>query len=176
VRLGGKADLLGDAGCPAALGIVDPALGQVQLTVDHGVPRIAGVQEIDGDLGVLDPTGGAGVLALRSHRLEALLEIPGLVDDQHRLGVAQVLDQVGAEVIADPVVVPDRPGQQVLHPIGAGIPSVLGDRPTVLMWQVGQEPEDERPGPPAWLHSAEPARDPAQQLPQARLPAGRVNL
>jgi hypothetical protein len=140
------------------------------------VPGIAGVQEVDGDLGILDPAGGAGVLALHSHRLEALLEIPGLVDDQHRLGVAQVLDHIVAEVIADPVVVPDRPTQQVLHPIGAGLPSVLGDRPTVLTRQVGQESEHERPGPPAWLHSAEPARDPAQQLLQPCLPAGRVNL
>ena len=85
-----------------------------------------------------------------------------------------MLDHMVAGVIADHVVVPHRPGQQVLHPIGAGIPSVLGDRPTVLMWQVGQEPEDERPGPPAWLHSAEPARDPAQQLLQPGLPTGRV--
>ena len=176
VRLGGKADLLGDASCPAAVGILDPAVGQVQLTVDHGVPGIAGVQQVDGDLGVLDPAGGAGVLALDPHRLEALLEIPGLVDDQHRLGVAQVLDHIVAEVIADPVVVPDRPTQQVLHPIGAGIPSVLGDRPTVLTRQVGQESEHERPGPPAWLHSAEPARDPAQQLLQPCLPAARVNV
>ena len=87
-----------------------------------------------------------------------------------------MLDHVGAQVIADPILVPDRPTQQVLHPIGAGIPSVLGDRPTVLTWQVGQESEDERPGPPAWLHPAEPARDPAQQLLQPRLPAGRVNV
>jgi hypothetical protein len=140
------------------------------------VPGIAGIQKVDGNLGVLDPSGGAGVLALHPNGSAALLEVPGLVDDQHRLGVAQVLDHVSAEVIADPVVVPDRPTQQVLHPIGAGIPSVLGDRPAVLMWQVGQESEDERTGPPAWLHPAEPARDPAQQLLQPCPLAGRVNL
>jgi hypothetical protein len=50
------------------------------------VPGIAGVEEVDGDLGVLDAARGAGVLALHPHRLDALLEIPGLVDDQHRLG------------------------------------------------------------------------------------------
>ena len=138
------------------------------------MPGIAGIHQVDGDLGVLDPAGGAGVLALHPHRLAALLEIAGLVDDQHRLGIAEVLDQVGAHVIADPVVVPHRPAQQVLHPIRAGVAGVLGDRPAVLAWQIRQQPEHERPGPPAWLHPAEPARDPAQQLLQPRLPAGRV--
>jgi hypothetical protein len=51
---------------------------------------------------------------------------------------------------------------------------VLGQRPAVLAWQVGQQPQHERPRPPAWLHPAEPARDPAQQLLQARLPTGSV--
>ena len=140
------------------------------------MPSSGRVDQVDRDLGVLDPPSGAGVLALHPNRAGALLEIPGLVHHQDRLGVAQVLDHIVAEVIADPVVVPDRPTQQVLHPIGAGIPSVLGDRPTVLTRQVGQESEHECPGPPAWLHSAEPARDPVQQLLQPCLPAGRVNL
>jgi hypothetical protein len=161
-RLGGKADLLGDAGRPAAVRVLEPASGHIQLPVDHGVPGLTGVQEVDGDLGVLDPSGGAGVLTLHPHRLTALLEIAGLVDDQHRLGIAQVLDQVPTEVVADPVVVPHRPTQQVLQPIGAGVPGVLGDRPAVLARQVRQQPVHERPSPPAWLHPAEPARDPAQ--------------
>ena len=84
---------------------------------------IAGIQEIDGDLGVLDPIGGAGVLALHAYGLGALLEISGLVDDQHRLGVAKALDQIGAEVIADAVLVPHRPAEQMLHPIRLGLPA-----------------------------------------------------
>jgi hypothetical protein len=108
--------------------------------------------------------------------LGALLEIPGLVDDQHRLGVAKALDQIGAEVIADPVLVPHRPAQQMLHPIRAGVAGVLSDRPAVLAGQVRKQPAHECPGPSAGLHPAEPARDPAQQLVQARLPAGRVNV
>jgi hypothetical protein len=46
------------------------------------VPGIAGIHQLDRDLGVLDPPGGAGVLALHPDRLAALLEIAGLVDDQ----------------------------------------------------------------------------------------------
>jgi hypothetical protein len=91
-------------------------LGHIQLTVDHGVPGIAGIHQVDGDLGVLDPARGADVLALHPHRLAGLLEITGLIHDQHRLRVAERLDQVGAHVIADPVLVPDRPAQQLLQP------------------------------------------------------------
>jgi hypothetical protein len=137
---------------------------------------IAGVDQVDRDLGVLHPAGGAGVLALHPHRPGALLEVARLVDDQHRGVLAQVLDHIRAEVVADAVLVPDRPGQQVLHPIRAGIAGVLGDRPAVLAWQVAQQPQHERPGPPSELHSRKPARDPAQQLVQPRLPSGRIDV
>ena len=140
-RLGRKPHLTGDTGGSAAVGIVDPCLGQVQLPVDQGMPGIGGVDQVDGDLGVLDPPGGAGVLTLHPNRRGALLEIAGLVDDQHRLGVAEVLDNVGAHVIADPVVVPHRPTKQVLHPIRAGVAGVLGDRPAVLARQIRQQPD-----------------------------------
>jgi hypothetical protein len=165
---------VGDAGGLQALGIGDPASGQIQLPVDQGVPGIAGVDQVHRDLGVLDAAGGAGVLALHPNRLQALLKVAGLVDDQHRLGGTQVLDEVGAEIVADPVLVPHRPAKQVLHPIRARIAGMLGDRPAVLTRQVRQQPVHERLGPPAWLYPAEPARDPAQQLLQVRLPAGRV--
>jgi hypothetical protein len=88
-------------------------------------------------------------------------------------GSAEVLDEVVADVVADPVGVPHRPGQQVLHAVRAGLPGVLGDRPAVLPRQVRQQPQHERPGASSWLHPAEPARDPAQQFVQARLPPGR---
>ena len=102
------------------------------------MPGIGGVHQVDGDLGVLDPPGGAGVLALAPNGSGALLEIPGLVHHQHRLGIAQMLHKVGADVIAQRVLIPHRPTKQVLHPIRAGVADVLGDRPAVLAWQVSQ--------------------------------------
>ena len=71
-RLGRKSDLLGDACRPAAVRILDPASGDIQLPVDHGVPSIAGIDQVDRDLGVLDAAGGAGVLALHPDRGAAL--------------------------------------------------------------------------------------------------------
>jgi hypothetical protein len=174
VRLGRKPDLVGDAGGPAAPGIIGPGSGQVQLPVDHGVPCIGGVDEVDRDLGVLDSPGGAGVLALHPSGGGALLEITGLVHHQHRLGVAEVFDNVVADVIAHLVLVPHRPAQQVMHPVRVGVAGVLGDRPAVLAWQVRQESEHERPGARSWLHPAKPARDPGQQLLQPCLPSGGI--
>jgi len=140
------------------------------------MPSLAGVHQQDRDLRVLHAAGGAGVLALHPHGLGALLQVAGLVHHQHRPRVAQMLDQVGAEVVTHPVVVPRRAGQQVLHPIRRGVSGVLGDRPAVLAWQVGQQTLDERPGPPSWLHPRKPARDPAQQLLQPGLPEGKVSV
>jgi hypothetical protein len=56
-----------------------------------------------------------------------------------RLGVAQVLDHIGVQIIPDPVVVPHRPTQQVLHPVRAGVPGVFRECPAVLARQVGQQ-------------------------------------
>jgi hypothetical protein len=41
------------------------------------------------------------VLALHPDRLGVLLEEPGLVDDQHRARVAEVLQDVAAQIIPD---------------------------------------------------------------------------
>jgi hypothetical protein len=136
------------------------------------MPGTGGIHQVDGDLGVLDPAGGTGVLTLHPGG-GALLQVSRLVDDQHRGVLAQVLDHIVAHVVADPVVVPDCPGQQVLYPVGAGVAGVLGDRPAVLSRQVGEESKHERPGVPSWLDAAEPACDPAHQGVQFCLQSGR---
>ena len=63
-RLGREPDLVGDAGGLHALRVIGPGAGQVQLPVDHPMPSAGGIDQVDRDLGVLDPPGGAGVLAL----------------------------------------------------------------------------------------------------------------
>jgi hypothetical protein len=165
----------GTPGRPQAVRIIDPGPGQVQLPVDHGMPGAAGIHQADGDLGVLDPPSSAGVLALHPNRGYPLLEIPGLIHHQDRLGVTDVLDQQGAHVVADRILVPHRPGQQVLHPIGAGIAGMLSDRPAVLTRQVRKQPTHERPGPPPQLHPSKPTRNPAHHLVDQLLPPGRFH-
>jgi hypothetical protein len=58
------------------------------------------------------------------HRGGAFLEVASLIDDQHRLGVAQVLDHIGAHVVANRILIPHCPGEQVLpSPSGLGSPA-----------------------------------------------------
>jgi hypothetical protein len=96
LRLGVKLHVFGDASHPAALPVSGPALGQVQLPIDQGMPAGAGVGQEHPDLAVLDPPGRARVLALHPGGLAALLEEPGLIHHQHRLRVAQVLGHIAA--------------------------------------------------------------------------------
>ncbi|ANP51876.1 hypothetical protein AVL59_21925 [Streptomyces griseochromogenes] len=48
----------------------------MQFPVHRRVSALAGVDEVDGDLGVLDPPGGAGVLALDPDRASPLFTSP----------------------------------------------------------------------------------------------------
>jgi hypothetical protein len=98
---------------------------------------------------MLHPPGGADVLALHPDRDSALLQIARLVDDQRCPFLAKVVDRPVANVVADGVLIPDRSGEQVLHPIGRAVAGVLGDRPAVLAGQLRQQPAHKRPGPPA---------------------------
>jgi site-specific DNA recombinase len=124
--LGGEGGLPGHPGDSTAVGVGQPPGGQVQLAVDQAVPGSGGVGQVDGDLGVVDLADRAGVLPLDPDRGAALLAVPGLVHHQHRPGVAEVLDEVVPQVVADRVVVPDRLAEQVLQAVGGGVPGVLG--------------------------------------------------
>ena len=141
-RLGREAHLLGHPGARAPLGVVRPRARQVQLPVDQRVATLAGVGQVDGDLAVLDAPGRPRVLALHPHGGAALLRIPGLVHDQHRLALAQVLAHEGAQLPGHRVGVPHRSGQQVLHPPRTRLPGGLGQGPTVLTPHVRQQGHD----------------------------------
>ncbi|MGY4388372.1 hypothetical protein ACVWXB_001671 [Streptomyces sp. TE12347] len=172
-RLGREGEVFGDAGGPAAVEVVGPRARDVQGPVDRGMPAGGGVDEVDGDLGVLDPARRAGVLALDADRGGALLQVAGLVDHQHGFVIGQVLDHVGAYVVADRVGVPLRAVQQVLHAVRGGVARVLGQRPAVLPWQVRQQAQHQRLCVAAWFDPREPARDTARQLVEHRPPPGR---
>ncbi len=77
----------------------------------------AGIDEVDRDLGILDPSGRAGVLALDPDSVDALFHVAGLVDDEHRGFVVEVLDDVFAHVVADGLGIPGGPAQQMLHTV-----------------------------------------------------------
>src|SRR3954468_11556820 len=84
-----------------------------------------------------------------------------------------MVDDVVAQVLTDPVGVPDRPGQQMLHAIRRGLAGMLGESPAVLARQVGQYPEQDPADPTPALDPGEPAGDPIGQLIDPGPPRGR---
>jgi hypothetical protein len=91
--------------------VLSPGLRQIQGSVDQRVPGRCCVGKVDRDLGVLDPPGRAGVLALHTHRMHSLLEVAGFVNHKDGFWVAEVLDHIPAQVVAYQVGIPYRTGQ-----------------------------------------------------------------
>jgi predicted nucleic acid-binding protein len=84
------------------------------------------------EVAVLDPPGPAAVLPLHPDRLRPLLEEAGLVDDQHAVRIAELIDHVRSEIIAYGVRIPPRGVQQTLDSLRTGLAEVLGQLPPVL--------------------------------------------
>jgi hypothetical protein len=82
---------------------------------------------------------------------------------------------VAAQVLADGVGVPLRPRQQVLQPVGRGVPEVLGQGPAVQSRQFGHQPADQLPGRTPGLDPGEPWRDPGHQPIELHPPSIKVH-
>jgi hypothetical protein len=153
-----------------------PGVGAVDLVASHPRRRHANIQRAAdhgrGQLGL----GRKPYLVGNPGSPQALRIVSPISSPPAPPRVTEVLDHHGAHVIADRVVVPNRPGQQVLHPVGVGVADVLSDRPAVLAGQVRQQAAHERPGPLPQLHPSEPARDPTHRLVEQLLPPDRFHV
>ena len=92
------------------------------------------------DLAVLDPPRRPRILARPAGRLGSLLQEPGLVDDQHAVRRAQVLDHITAAQVARLVLIPQDMRQ---NPLGAPRPAVtdrFGQLPAVLALGRAEQP------------------------------------
>jgi hypothetical protein len=107
---------------------------------------------------ILDPPR-ARVLPLHPGRAGALLDEPGVIDDQHTAPIAEPVDDVAAQVIAHAINVPVRAPQQPLHPIRRVLTSMLGQRPPVLALQPRNQPGHVLPHPSPRFRPPEPPRD-----------------
>ena len=145
-----------DTGLLAPVGVVGPDPRQIQLPVDQRVPGSAGIGQIDRDLGVLDPPGGPGVLALHPNGVSALLQVAGLVHHQHGIHLAEPLHDIPAQVVTHAVGIPFRLPQQVLQAVRRVVTGVLGQRPAVL-------PPDRRHQPGHVVSSGAPRLGPAER-------------
>jgi hypothetical protein len=81
-----------------------------------------------------------------------------------------VLQDVGAQVVADQVGIPVGGGQQPLHPIRGGLPGVLCQLPAAFSCHGAQQSAQIGQHPPAWLGPSKPWRDPGVHRLQPRRP------
>jgi len=140
LRLGREHHLPGYPGQLTVLFVGRAGPGQVQRPAGQRVAAGRGEGQGDGDLAQRDPPRGAGVLAGRADRAGGGLLVGGLVHDQDRGPVIELRNSPGRCRFQDLLVVPDRPGQQVLQPVRAAVPERLGDAPAVVVLQFHQQP------------------------------------
>jgi hypothetical protein len=115
---------------------------------------------------------GAGILPGDATRLRTLLEKAGLIDDQHtaRL-VAEMVDDIIAQIIAHRVSVPDGSIQQALHALCPQLAARLGQLPAVLALDAVQQADQVAPGTIAHLQTGEATSDPLMQRVQGLGPS-----
>ena len=124
----------------------------------------AGIGEKDTNLTVLNAAGSTGVLAFDARRLVALLEKAGLIEHQHGVRIAQVLDYIGAQIIAHGVGIPVHAGQEILHAIGCHVAGGFRQVPAVLALERREQPLQIGPGAAAWFDAAEPGSNPGDEI------------
>ena len=113
----------------------------------------------------------AAVLPAHPGRVLPLLGKARLVDDDHPLGIPQVLRHVGVQPVPRLVRRPDRAPQQVLEAVGRGVAGRLGQLPAVLAPGVAQEAVQVGAGPLPGLRPPEAGGQPSVDLGPLGLPA-----
>jgi hypothetical protein len=130
--LGAKGNVDRDTRFPATGGIIGPAGGQIQLTVNQGVPTGSNPGEKDADLAVFHTSGGSTILVRDPRRLFAVLGETGLINGHNGVLASQGLHGQSAHFIAHGVLVPDGIGKQALHAVGSGFTGLLSQLPPIL--------------------------------------------
>src|SRR6185295_17210288 len=98
------------------------------------------------NLAILHPTCRATILAGHPSRLLPFFEKPGLIEDQHRLRIAALLDQIGTQLIPDGLGIPYGTPQQMLHTIGRRIAVDFRQLPAIFALHRAEQAVDIGPG------------------------------
>jgi hypothetical protein len=115
-----------------AIGGPEVLLDALPLPRDaHQFPQRCRCRSVTQVVGELARPCHAGVVALHPDRRGALLQIPGLVQYEHRTRVREAIEQV-ARHRPGPRQRPTQPGPADASARAAGMPGVLSGRPAVL--------------------------------------------
>lgn len=129
--LGREHHLLRDPSQLAAFLVGCPCAGQEQAPIDQRVPGRRGVRQMHGHLAQADPTQRAGVLAGRTDGIGGGFLIAGRIDDEHHVQVAEPVDRPSGDPLADGVILPAGPGQEMVQHVRAAVTDRLAQGPAV---------------------------------------------
>jgi hypothetical protein len=101
---------------------------------------------------------------------DCFLQEPGLIHDQHAGVVAQLLDHIGSQIIADRVGLPLSGIEQALHATRMWLAELFRQLPAVLALHRSQEALQVPPRPLPDLRAAEPRSEPRMQPVEPRGP------
>ena len=90
----------------------------------------------------------------------------GFVEDQHAIGVLQMLDDIGPQCITRCVGVPVGPAQQILEAIGGGLAADFCHLPAVLALRLTEQAAQIRHDPLAGLRAGEIRGQPPRNIRQ----------
>src|SRR5262245_21565836 len=144
LRLGRKADVTRHVCGLQASRIVDPALRQIERSIDEGMAVTRYVGSKNTDLTVRNFARRTSVLPRDPARSLALLEKAGFIDHQHRVLVRKMLGSIVAHQIAQRVGIPPVTAQNRLLPPRSRIARCLRAHPSGLTTLVAKQPVHEQ--------------------------------
>src|SRR6266849_5849608 len=83
--------------------------------------------------------------------LVAPLGKAGLVNSHHRIRISQLSQDIGAQFVADALLIPDSSGQKALHAIGAAFSSLFGQLPAIFARHITQDALEIQEATMAWF-------------------------
>ena len=142
----------------------------VSKATDQRASAPGGVGEEHTDLAVLRAAGGSGVLPLHPGRTHALLQKPGVIDDQNGIPVSEVFHDIVTYVVQNLVGVPLDPVQQPVDAVRTRMAGLLRQRPAVLPLQRRNQPTHVSQRRLTRLLPVEPVHEPLMQSTQFTRP------
>ena len=109
-----------------------PLLGQIEFPIQQEMVLGTRIGQKHPNLAVFHAAGGPAILARHARRLLAFFDEARLIDDQHGLQSPEMLNNIGAQSIAEGIGIPDRPPQQVLDAVRGGFAIAFGELPAVF--------------------------------------------
>src|SRR5712691_1543965 len=127
-----KMNGLRNASLAAALWIIDPSFGQIQVAINERMPTAGDISEKHGDLTVLNHAAGATILLLDPGGFLALFRKARFVDHQDGGFLPQLFIDIATQIVAHQTRIPHGLGEQALHAIGCGFPGVFSQLPAIF--------------------------------------------